>query len=50
MQQSRLELNKYSSSLEKEEKAKFNANYAYPTITITPLSTEKDIVEHLEQF
>jgi len=46
----RSELNKYSSSLEEEEKAKFTAKYAYPTITIMPLSTEKDIIEHLEQF
>lgn len=46
----RSELNKYSSHLEKEEKEKFTVNYGYPTITITPLSTEKDIVEHLEQY
>src|SRR5690606_4845874 len=26
------------------------ANYSYPTITITPLSTEKNIFEHLEQY
>lgn len=46
----RSEINKYSSSLATKESAKFQANYGYPIITITPLSTEKNIFEHLEQY
>lgn len=44
------EKNKFYKTLDKEQQAIFKLNFDSPEITITPLSTEKSVFEHLEQF
>jgi len=46
----KLEKNKFYKSLDRDQKADFKLNFGSPEITITPLSTEKSVFEHLEQF
>ena len=44
------EQSKFLKTLDKEAKATFKVNYESPEITITPLSTEKSVFDHLKQY
>ncbi|ADI91857.1 hypothetical protein [Acinetobacter oleivorans] len=46
----RSEKNKYNKKLDRDEQAKFKVRFGSPEITITPLSTEKNVFDHLRQF